>query len=148
MRDRVGPTGCRLAGGLPKAASAEPPRTIREGAAAVYLPACINRIFGQARDVDEDLSVPEALVAVSVRAGMPLWIPDDVGGHCCGTPWSSKGYSDGHAHMAHKMADSLWRWSDDGRLPVVIDATSCTLGSSTRFRPSSPTMRRASSSGS
>ena len=26
------------------------------------------------------------------RAGLPLWIPDDVAGHCCATPWSSKGY--------------------------------------------------------
>ena len=26
-------------------------------------------------------------------AGLPLWIPDDVPGHCCGTPWSSKGYA-------------------------------------------------------
>ena len=44
--------------------------------------------------------LPEALVAVSARAGLPLWIPPDVAGVCCGVPWSSKGYADGHALMA------------------------------------------------
>ena len=26
------------------------------------------------------------------------------------------------------MVERLWRWSDDGRLPIVIDASSCTHG--------------------
>jgi D-lactate dehydrogenase len=30
--------------------------------------------------------------------------------------------------MARKIADSLWRWSDGGKLPVVIDASSCAQG--------------------
>lgn len=113
---------------LPSAAPSAMPRTIRAGAAAVYLPACINRIFGPGRDGASEKSLPQALVDVSVRAGLPLWIPEDVGGHCCGTPWSSKGFSDGHELMARKVADALWRWSDRGALPVVIDATSCTHG--------------------
>ena len=65
------------------------------GAAAVYLPACVNRIFGRPRAVTDELGLPEALVRVSARAGLPVWIPPDVAGHCCGTPWSSKGYRDG-----------------------------------------------------
>ena len=47
-------------------------------------------------------SLPEALVAVSARAGLPLWIPADVAGHCCATPWSSKGYQRGHEEMARQ----------------------------------------------
>jgi D-lactate dehydrogenase len=43
-------------------------------------------------------------------------------------PWSSKGYRRGHEHMAAKTAAALWRWSDGGRLAVVIDASSCALG--------------------
>jgi D-lactate dehydrogenase len=57
-----------------------------------------------------------------------VWIPDDVAGNCCATPWSSKGYVRGDEFMARKIADSLWRWSDGGRLPVVIDASSCAQG--------------------
>ncbi|MGH2869908.1 MAG: FAD-binding and (Fe-S)-binding domain-containing protein [Solirubrobacteraceae bacterium] len=112
---------------IPAAARGTLPATIRTGAAAVYLPACLNRIFGNARG-DDRPTVPEALVAVSARAGLPVWIPDDVAGHCCGVPWSSKGYAAGHEVMAARTRDALARWSDGGRLPVVIDASSCTLG--------------------
>ena len=92
------------------------------------MPACINRIFGNDPDRDAHPTVPDALVAVSRRAGMPLWIPDDVGGHCCGTPWSSKGFERGHELMAQRISGALARWSDGGKLPVVIDATSCSHG--------------------
>jgi D-lactate dehydrogenase len=74
------------------------------------------------------LTVPEALVAVSARAGVPLWIPPDVAGRCCATPWSSKGYADGLAEMAARTAAALRRWTSDGELPVVMDASSCSLG--------------------
>ena len=112
---------------LPAPAPARLPTTTRHGAAAVYLPSCLNRIFGAPRQAPGP-SVPEALVTVSRRAGFPLWIPEDVAGHCCGVPWSSKGYTDGHAVMAQRTSAALRRWSEDGRLPVVIDASSCTLG--------------------
>jgi D-lactate dehydrogenase len=113
---------------LPQAAPARLPRTAREGAAAVYLPACINRIFGNPARSEREPSLPEALVAVSARAGLPVWIPHDVAGHCCATPWSSKGYRRGQDHMAAKTAAALWRWSEGGSLPVVIDASSCAQG--------------------
>lgn len=113
---------------MPRPARARLPRSDRSGAAAVYLPACINRVFANPRGIEPDPSLPEALVEVSARAGLPLWIPNDVAGHCCATPWGSKGYRRGHDHMAARTASAMWRWSDGGRLPVVIDATSCAHG--------------------
>jgi D-lactate dehydrogenase len=104
------------------------PETIREGAAAVYLPACINRIFGRPRGEARGLSLPEALVAVSRRAGLPVWIPDGAVGRCCATPWTSKGYRAGSELMANRTVEALWGWSDEGDLPVVIDASSCAHG--------------------
>ena len=112
---------------MPQPASADLPRTTRERASAVYMPACVNRIFGRPRG-DAGLPLPEAMVAVSARAGQPVWIPDDVAGHCCAVPWISKGYADGAALMANHTVDALWRWSGEGDLPVVIDASSCALG--------------------
>jgi len=112
----------------PPPAATQLPQTARDGAAAVYLPACINRIFGNPERFASEPSLPEALVAVSARAGLAVWIPPDVAGHCCATPWSSKGYSRGHDYMAAKTAAALSRWSDGGRLPVVIDASSCAQG--------------------
>jgi len=114
-------------GDMPRPAGALP-ATSRTGAAAVYLPACVNRIFGHARGAERELSLPEALVELSARAGAPVWIPPDAAGHCCGTPWSSKGYRAGHAYMAGHTGAALRRWTDGGSLPVVIDASSCALG--------------------
>ena len=113
---------------LPHAAPSHLPTTAREGAAAVYMPACINRIFGTSRRDRDRRWLPDALVEASARAGQPVWIPGDAPGHCCATPWSSKGFRDGHTHMAARLADALWRWSDGGALPVVIDASSCAHG--------------------
>ena len=104
--------------GLPGAASSRLPATLRTGAAAVYVPSCMNRIYAG--------SPVQALVDVSSRAGMPVWIPDDVNGTCCGLPWSSKGYVAGHEEKANEIVARLWEWSGEGALPVVIDAASCT----------------------
>jgi D-lactate dehydrogenase len=117
-----------VVGPMPHAAPSELPETSREDAAAVYFPACINRIFGRDNTKPASPALPEVFVALSERAGKPLWIPADVRGLCCSTPWSSKGYKRGQTWMSEQMSDALWRWSDGGKLPVVVDAASCTLG--------------------
>jgi D-lactate dehydrogenase len=104
------------------------PHTTREGAAAICFPACINRIFGRDPGHSAHPSLPQALADLSARAGQPVWIPPDVTGLCCSTPWSSKGYTRGHKWMAAATCDAMWRWSDHGASPVVIDAASCTNG--------------------
>ena len=120
---------------MPRAASGRMPATSREGAAAVYVPSCTNRIFGRSPKAPDGPELPEALVAVSARAGMPVWIPDDVAGNCCGVPFSSKGLAEAHAVMAGATFEALWRWSDGGELPVVCDASSCTLGLAAEAAP-------------
>ena len=109
--------------GLPGPAPAGLPETGREGAVAVYIPSCTNRIFGRG---SAGMSLPEALVAVSARAGLPVWIPPEVEGTCCGLPWSSKGFGAAHRRKANELLERLWDWSGEGKLPVVIDAGSCT----------------------
>ncbi|MFB7982237.1 FAD-binding and (Fe-S)-binding domain-containing protein [Streptomyces vinaceus] len=103
------------------------PRTERVGAAAVYYPACVNRIFG-GPEGRPGPSLPEAVVAVSERAGKPVWIPGDVAGTCCATIWHSKGYEEGTRVMANRIVEAAWGWTAGGRLPLVVDASSCTLG--------------------
>ncbi|MEU5000367.1 FAD-binding and (Fe-S)-binding domain-containing protein [Streptomyces sp. NPDC021622] len=109
---------------IPGAAARRLPYTARVGASAVYYPACVNRIFGS----PGDRSLPEALVALSTRAGRPVWIPDDVAGTCCATIWHSKGYDAGNTVMANRIVEAAWGWTAGGRLPLVVDASSCTLG--------------------
>ncbi|WP_055567800.1 FAD-binding and (Fe-S)-binding domain-containing protein [Streptomyces atriruber] len=109
---------------IPGAAARGLPRTARVGASAVYYPACVNRIFGG----PGDRSLAEAVVAVSARAGRPVWIPDDVAGTCCATIWHSKGYDAGNRVMANRIVEAAWGWTAGGRLPLIVDASSCTLG--------------------
>ncbi|MGW6573114.1 FAD-binding and (Fe-S)-binding domain-containing protein [Streptomyces sp. NPDC054945] len=112
---------------LPGAAARHLPATRRVGAAAVYYPACVNRIFG-GPEGPPGPSLPQAVVAVSQRAGRPVWIPGDVGGTCCATIWHSKGYEDGTRVMANRIVEAAWGWTAGGLLPLVVDASSCTLG--------------------
>jgi D-lactate dehydrogenase len=75
-----------------------------------------------------DLVIESRAWREKLFAELPLWIPPDVAGHCCAVPWSSKGYAGGREHMAERTAAALRRWTEEGRLPVVMDASSCSLG--------------------
>ncbi|GGS54266.1 FAD-binding oxidoreductase [Streptomyces parvus] len=115
---------------IPGAAARKLPDTARVGASAVYYPACVNRIFAGPDDggAGPALSLAEAVVAVSARAGKPVWIPEDVTGTCCATIWHSKGYDAGNRIMANRIVEAAWGWTAGGTLPLVVDASSCTLG--------------------
>jgi D-lactate dehydrogenase len=90
----------------------------------VYFPSCINRNLG--KPDDESLpSIAEVMLTVARRAGVDLFIPDDVRGACCGMPFSSKGYHQAYQRMLGHTLEKFWRWSEGGRYPIVIDATSC-----------------------
>ena len=79
-RGRCGRCQRRARPGLPRRDAAcrlRPgcPRRSREGAAAVYMPACVNRIFGRPRGAPRGPALPEAMVEVSARAGLPRLDP-------------------------------------------------------------------------
>jgi D-lactate dehydrogenase len=116
---------------IPGPANRRLPSTDRARATAVYYVACVNRIF--AGPDGEDLA--EAIVEVSRRAGRPVWIPPDLVGSCCATIWHSKGYDEGNAVMANRIVERAWEWTDRGRLPLVVDASSCTLGIAHEVQP-------------
>ncbi|MBT2439142.1 FAD-binding oxidoreductase [Streptomyces sp. ISL-36] len=112
---------------IPGAAARRLPATDRPAATAVYYPACVNRIFGDPEGRTGP-SLPEAVVALAARAGKPVWIPDDVAGTCCATIWHSKGYERGNVVMANRIVEAAWGWTAGGRLPLVVDSSSCALG--------------------
>ena len=91
---------------------------------AVYLPACVNVMFGPAEGPGVQVSV-EALCAA---AGITLLVPDGIDALCCGTPWSSKGVAAGLDAMRAAVLPAIRAATDGGRLPVVCDASSCTEG--------------------
>ena len=113
---------------MPKAAKAALPRTALEGAQAIYFPACISRMMGHLPGEPEEMSLVEALVKVSERAGVPVHIPLDVEGTCCGVPFSSKGYDEAHRFTVNRAIEKFWAWSQEGRLSIVMDTSPCTYG--------------------
>ncbi len=91
----------------------------------VYLPACVNSMFGAE---GEGAGATAAFRTLLERAGVALRVPENVESLCCGTPWSSKGYAAGHEVMADRVRESVGSLTDGGRLPVISDAASCTEG--------------------
>jgi D-lactate dehydrogenase len=89
----------------------------------IYLSACIQRMMG---NDEEQGSVQDAMMTVSNHAGIKLWLPGDLNGHCCGQAFSSKGYFEAAQIRQRALLDALWHWTEEGRIPVVCDFTSCT----------------------
>ncbi|GII25758.1 FAD-binding and (Fe-S)-binding domain-containing protein [Planosporangium mesophilum] len=106
-------------GGAPRRGAPQP------DADAVYLPSCLNTMFGPA---DGGPGVMASVRSLAAKAGIRLHIPEGVGDLCCGTPWSSKGLPGGYEVMRRRVHDVLTAATGGGRLPVVSDAASCTEG--------------------
>ena len=121
---------------------------------AVYLPACVNAMFGPANTGDGSYcsntgdgshcsdqagpansrnrphcsGVQVAFEALCDRAGLNLVTPKNIDSLCCSTPWSSKGMTRGRDKMSARVVAAVRTVSDNGRLPIVCDASSCTEG--------------------
>ena len=94
----------------------------KDRAEAVYVPSCMTRILGQPRG--EERSLSETLRILADRAGVPLGTPSS-SGQCCGLPFGSKGFTAAHAETLDRLVQYLWKESGEGRLPIVLDASSC-----------------------
>jgi D-lactate dehydrogenase len=82
-------------------------------------------MFGPA---DSGPGVRDAFLSLCERASVPVRVPDGIASLCCGTPWKSKGLTDGWAAMRRQVLPVLRAATEDGALPLVVDAASCTEG--------------------
>ncbi|WP_207535048.1 FAD-binding and (Fe-S)-binding domain-containing protein [Desertivirga arenae] len=99
------------------------PRQLSAGG-VVYFPTCISRVMGGS--ADKKKSTIETFISISEKAGVEFKIPDDIPGTCCGQIYSSKGFGKAFEYTANETIEKLWRWTEQGRFPVVLDITSCT----------------------
>lgn len=90
----------------------------------IYFPTCINRMMGGAKDNKK--SVPQTFMSVSAKVGIEIVVPDDISSTCCGQLFSSKGYHDAYVYTSNETIRKLWKWTEGGRLPIVLDVSSCT----------------------
>ena len=81
---------------------------------AVYVPACIQTMFGPESGGD---GVMAAFRELCERAAVTLEVPKGIGSMCCGTPWKSKGYVGRLRAVSDRTLPQLWDASGHGRLP-------------------------------
>jgi D-lactate dehydrogenase len=95
----------------------------------VYFPSCLVRMMGPLPG-EPAPATPQAMVDVLQAAGLEVAYPPGIADLCCGMPFSSKAYPEAAAHCAARTAEALWTASEEGRHPVVTDASPCagTLG--------------------
>ncbi|WP_297103650.1 FAD-binding and (Fe-S)-binding domain-containing protein [Tessaracoccus sp.] len=91
---------------------------------AIYLPACVNSLFGPAGDGP---GATDAFVRLCERAGVQVVVPSEIESLCCSTPWTSKGYPAGRATVSERVLRAVRAAPGDG-LRIVSDAASCTEG--------------------
>ncbi len=84
----------------------------------VYFSSCISRMMGG--DIGNDF------LAVCKKASIHVVIPQNINGTCCGQIFSSKGFADAYKLTANKTTEKLWGTSQEGKIPIVMDVTSCT----------------------
>ncbi len=105
---------------------------------AVWFPSCITRMMGAAAEEPKAETPTEILLRLADRAGVRIFLPDDAAGNCCGVPFSSKGFFPAHADALNRIVDRFYTWSNQGRIPIVIDTSPCTLGLKTARSSLSP----------
>ncbi|MBS1229951.1 MAG: D-lactate dehydrogenase (cytochrome) [Proteobacteria bacterium] len=121
------PALARLSGGawqlpMPRAGKALKLRA-GQGDPVVYFPACGGRIFGPSSEAEAELG--EVILQLLVRAGYAPRLPQDYAALCCGQMFASKGLAEVAEASAARLEDALRAASDDGRYPIIMDASSC-----------------------
>jgi D-lactate dehydrogenase len=114
---------------LEKAASDLPQRDKK----VVYLPSCASRSMGQQTDATDQRPLTEVTLSILNKAGYEVILPDDINQQCCGMPYDSKGMSDIANDKAHQLEEVLWKASQFGRYPVLMDTSPCAKRSIERF---------------
>jgi D-lactate dehydrogenase len=99
------------------------PHTKPANADIVYFPACITRIMGSSSRGKD--SVMRTVLRVAERAGIAMYLPKDSIGLCCSQLFAHQGFPEAQEVMANRVVEAMYSWSDEGRLPIVCDVSSC-----------------------
>jgi D-lactate dehydrogenase len=99
------------------------PYTQARDADFVYFPSCVTRMLGSSALGKDDAM--RTLLRVADRAGLRMYLPKEARGLCCSQIFAHTGFADAQRHMANRIVERMFAWSDAGRLPVVCDVTAC-----------------------
>lgn len=117
----------RVSGGTWRKAmppAAKPPvQRAAKGDPVVYFPTCGARIFGPADSADKQLG--DVVQELLIRAGYAPILPEGFDTLCCGQMLASKGMLEEAEDMSNTLEAALMKASDNGRIPVIMDASAC-----------------------
>jgi len=119
----------KLSGGawkrrMPKPGAA-PRMQPAQGDPVVYFPTCGGRIFGPSTTGTKQLG--DVIGELLVRAGYAPILPDDSDQLCCGQMLASKGMAQEAESMSQRLEAALLKASENGKYPIIMDASTCTL---------------------
>ncbi|MGZ8557125.1 MAG: heterodisulfide reductase-related iron-sulfur binding cluster, partial [Chitinophagaceae bacterium] len=89
----------------------------------VYFPSCISRMMGSYEGKAKNLL--ETFVSICNKSGIDVKILENSIGSCCSQIFSSKGFKDAYQFTANNITERLWKSSNEGACPIVIDVSSC-----------------------
>jgi glycerol-3-phosphate dehydrogenase subunit C len=100
----------------------------------VYFPSCINRSMGKNSFQDsDDLQLTALTHQLLVRAGFTIIYPEFLDTHCCGMPFSSKGFSEANDIQSKALEQDLFEVSENGKYPILYDMSPCFYHSKEEF---------------
>jgi glycerol-3-phosphate dehydrogenase subunit C len=100
----------------------------------VYFPSCINRSMGKnSFQAADDLQLTELTHKLLVRAGFTIIYPEALDRHCCGMPFSSKGFAEANHSQSNALETALWKASENGKHPILYDMSPCFYHSKEEF---------------
>ena len=100
----------------------------------VYFPSCINRSMGKnSFQSADDLQLTALTHQLLVRAGFTIFYPESIDSHCCGMPFSSKGFAEVNHEQSNALETALLKASENGKYPVLYDMSPCFYHSKEEF---------------
>ncbi len=91
---------------------------LKDSLPVIYFSSCISRMMGG--------DIGNVFFSVCKKANIQIIIPENINGTCCGQIFSSKGFADAFRIKANDTIGRLWKYTNEGSIPVVLDVTSCT----------------------
>jgi D-lactate dehydrogenase len=91
----------------------------------VYFPSCVCRSMGPAQHDHDHRPLDQAVVALLMKAGFDVILPDNLDQLCCGMAFDSKGFFDAAEAKTRELEKALLACSNNGAYPVFCDTSPC-----------------------
>jgi D-lactate dehydrogenase len=89
----------------------------------IYFPSCITRLMGTYEGKAKNSL--ETFLNICQKTNINVSILENVNSSCCGQPFSSKGHNEAYHYTSNAIVENLWKATNSGQIPVVIDVSSC-----------------------